>query len=172
MMAPNEETTMSQMTADLKTEIDKGLSQIRTLRDEVRQCNYPPIPRHQASTSTMLCRPVMRCSGRASTCRSTIRSTCSSSAYALRTAFGGGFDVQHVYELSGPQLYSGDELHPTIRLGTFKLYQGQDRIDPVEVTITRNVAAVPDPTEWTLLIGGFGVVGAALRTRRASASRR
>ncbi|WP_313538139.1 PEPxxWA-CTERM sorting domain-containing protein [Sphingomonas sp.] len=39
-----------------------------------------------------------------------------------------------------------------------------DRDTTVRYTV--NVAAVPEPQQWALLIGGFGLAGAALRRRR------
>lgn len=33
----------------------------------------------------------------------------------------------------------------------------------------REVSAVPEPATWTMMIGGFGIVGGALRRRRATA---
>ena len=35
-----------------------------------------------------------------------------------------------------------------------------------DVTFTLNAAAVPEPAAWAMMIGGFGLVGGALRRRR------
>lgn len=35
--------------------------------------------------------------------------------------------------------------------------------------ITRSIAPVPEPSAWTLMISGFGMVGAAMRRRRSAA---
>ena len=34
--------------------------------------------------------------------------------------------------------------------------------------INESIAAIPEPTTWALMIGGFGLAGAALRRRRAA----
>ncbi len=36
-----------------------------------------------------------------------------------------------------------------------------------KVTVTNAVAAVPEPTSWAMMLAGFGIVGGALRRRRA-----
>jgi len=36
------------------------------------------------------------------------------------------------------------------------------------LTITEAAAAVPEPATWGLMLAGFGVVGAGLRSRRRS----
>lgn len=36
-----------------------------------------------------------------------------------------------------------------------------------DVVLTQDVAAVPEPAAWALMIGGFGLAGGALRRRRA-----
>ncbi len=35
-------------------------------------------------------------------------------------------------------------------------------------TATFNAGAVPEPASWALMIGGFGLIGSALRRRRTS----
>ena len=42
-------------------------------------------------------------------------------------------------------------------------------IDDIDTSFTPSVAAVPEPSTWALLILGFGVVGAGMRTRQRGA---
>ncbi len=44
-------------------------------------------------------------------------------------------------------------------------------IDRVYLTATDSIPAVPEPASWAMMIGGFGVMGAALRRRRKVALR-
>jgi hypothetical protein len=44
-------------------------------------------------------------------------------------------------------------------------------IDDLAMTLTTSApAAVPEPASWAMMLGGFGLVGSALRRRRASAA--
>ena len=56
--------------------------------------------------------------------------------------------------------FSFDGIHPTAQV--------QGAIDRT-VLGQLGLAAVPEPTTWALMIGGFGFVGSALRRRRALA---
>ncbi len=51
--------------------------------------------------------------------------------------------------------------------GSYTLYKAQDRSYGVNSNGTLSVAGVPEPAAWALMIGGFGLAGAALRRRRA-----
>jgi hypothetical protein len=66
----------------------------------------------------------------------------------------------------GPQLFTGTVEAPTFKTGTFALDDGAE-------TLTISAAAggggVPEPASWTLMVLGFGGLGAALRQRRAGA---
>ena len=73
---------------------------------------------------------------------------------------GGSSLIQ--FAAFGEQLFTGATARPTLRLGTFTFDQGRDGT-PLNAELT--VAAVPEPTTWTLLIAGFGLAGAGLRRR-------
>ncbi len=57
---------------------------------------------------------------------------------------------------TGPALFDGSTDAPTFKTGTFAFD------DDVSVTVT----AVPEPASWAMMIAGFGLVGAGLRSRR------
>ena len=57
--------------------------------------------------------------------------------------------------------------------GAFKLFfradpdtPGSDNIGLVLDDVSLDIAAVPEPASWAMMISGFGLVGGALRTRR------
>jgi hypothetical protein len=51
--------------------------------------------------------------------------------------------------------------------GSYTLYKAQDRSYGANSNGKLTVASVPEPAVWALMIGGFGLAGAALRRRRA-----
>ena len=77
--------------------------------------------------------------------------------YLMLTGLSVG---RHTLSLSG----SSDPFDVTTHGVTF----GVDGFR-VDQTITLNVAAVPEPASWALLVGGFGFVGSGMRRRRALA---
>jgi hypothetical protein len=78
--------------------------------------------------------------------------------------FLGGFqDLENVYE--GAVLFTGTTEHPHFKTGTFAI---DDFLVGGSVTITdlsAPPAAVPEPASWALMLGGFGLVGGAMRRR-------
>jgi hypothetical protein len=49
---------------------------------------------------------------------------------------------------------------------TVGLYTGKGTGTKVELVDSENLAAVPEPASWAMMIGGFGLVGGTLRRRR------
>lgn len=73
-----------------------------------------------------------------------------------------------VFALNGPQLYKGTELSPELLTGDYALF------DPITnnhnysahiESLATDTPAVPEPASWALMIGGFGLAGAAMRVR-------
>ena len=95
-------------------------------------------------------------------------------------ALGGGLQLNTigtfdgVVSTSGPQLYSGSELKPTLLTGKF-LFSGYDVVnevvDPSRSYTLRVSVAVPEPASWAMLIAGFGLTGATLRRRQSNLAR-
>lgn len=77
--------------------------------------------------------------------------------------------VCSLFDLYGPALFSGSVTAPTFLTGTFSLNQGSPSGPGVRLTIADigNGGVIPEPATWAMLIAGFGLVGSALRRRRA-----
>lgn len=72
-------------------------------------------------------------------------------------------------QLSAPgSLFTGPASNPTFTLGTFNL-SGGFTAGPATLTISRAVAAVPEPGTWAMMLIGFGAIGFAVRRRRPTA---
>ena len=96
--------------------------------------------------------------------------TCTAGAFTtnggdiVATLFGPGADTG-----SNPNPWAGYSSTLTLAAGTYQIRfaQADNRgffqqgVDNVSVT-----AAIPEPPTWAMLIGGFGLVGAAARRRR------
>ncbi|MFS0738107.1 PEPxxWA-CTERM sorting domain-containing protein [Sphingomonas sp. 1P06PA] len=88
-------------------------------------------------------------------------------------SLGGGLSIIDYVDFStffvadGPQLYTGPVNAPTFRTGTFSLseYEGPGSYT---LTISEIGTAVPEPASWALMIGGFGLIGSAMRRRPAT----
>jgi len=86
--------------------------------------------------------------------------------YNIFPGISGGFSydgsVNNVFQ--GAQLYSGAESAPTFLMGTFNLTQYQT--GAAGTLVISESGAVPEPASWALMLGGFGLVGGAMRSRR------
>lgn len=77
----------------------------------------------------------------------------------------GGLDTP-LNSYTGEMLYTGDEASPTFRLGSFGLSDGASIRITVDGIAPPPTGDVPEPASWAMMIAGFGMVGAGLRTRR------
>lgn len=64
--------------------------------------------------------------------------------------------------------YTSETPFTQVRLGMPFYYFGEGRFPTID-NVTFGAVGVPEPGSWALMIGGFGLAGAALRRRRASA---
>jgi len=96
--------------------------------------------------------------------------------YFYNAGVGGGMEISDFYGSStllvtdGPQLYSGSEFAPTFLLGTYALTQYQGSGTYTLTIADAAAGAVPEPATWAMMIGGFGLVGAAMRRRAGKVS--
>ncbi|QXQ05522.1 PEPxxWA-CTERM sorting domain-containing protein [Sphingosinicellaceae bacterium] len=89
-----------------------------------------------------------------------------SADYDLTPGFSGGFSYDNTYAaiFSGLQLYSGTEAAPRFVAGTYALTQfGSGTAGTLTISDVADVSAVPEPMTWALMVGGFGMVGGAMR---------
>jgi len=88
--------------------------------------------------------------------------------YGVFTSTGivGGFTYNATFDtiFYGAQLYSGTEAAPTFLAGTYDLVQYRTGTAGTLV-ITLGSSPVPEPITWAMMVGGFGVVGGAMRRR-------
>lgn len=94
----------------------------------------------------------------------------------------GGFDFipvdssnnpfyDYEIQLYGPSVLTGTEDNYQIIPGVYDEYDFTGTYDGVfRVTIAEASAAVPEPAPWALMLGGFGLIGSALRRRRTIVS--
>jgi len=89
-------------------------------------------------------------------------------------AIGGGIQLNTpgtfdgVVSLAGQQIYSGPESAPTFLTGTFA-FLGYDVINEVvdpSRSYTLRVSVAPEPETWSILLLGFGLVGASMRRQK------
>ena len=83
---------------------------------------------------------------------------------------GGGLSIvdfpgmQQLLAADGEQLYTGTELEPAFKLGTFALSEARGG----DGTYSLTISPVPEPATYALLLGGMAVVGAAAARRRGA----
>jgi len=80
-------------------------------------------------------------------------------------SFGGNYSM--LWKTGGFS-FVGDGNAATIRLAATIPGNAGVFFDHVSVTTADRGGAVPEPATWALMIGGFGLAGAALRRRRAA----
>lgn len=87
-------------------------------------------------------------------------------------AVGGGLNIYDLHgsvnllAVDGPQLYTGPESAPVLKLGTFTLTQSRGT-GTYTLTVT-DVSAVPEPASALLVFVGLGVLLSVRRNRPAS----
>lgn len=81
---------------------------------------------------------------------------------------GDGTAEGTLLAFDGPQLYFGTEAEPEFQTGSFTLIDAASR-SPISLTIS-TVSAIPEPASWTMMLGGFGMIGGAVRYRRRKAT--
>lgn len=72
------------------------------------------------------------------------------------------FTSVQLLQAIGAQVYTGSEYFPVFSSGVFN-FTGPNSTESYTLTIT---SSIPEPASWGLMIGGFGLAGAALRQRR------
>lgn len=66
---------------------------------------------------------------------------------------------------NGPQLFTGTELEPVFKLGTFALTQNNGA-GLYTLTVKDLSAPVPEPETYAMMLAGLGIVGFAARRRK------
>ena len=80
------------------------------------------------------------------------------------TAFEGGLLLANGENFAGEQVFEDFEHAPTFVLGTYVFSNRADTENLQNGTLTISLA-VPEPATWAMMVGGFGIVGAAARLR-------
>lgn len=90
------------------------------------------------------------------------------------STYGGGPSTQSVFGRdyffsgAGPLLFTGTLEAPTFVTGSWNLTEYYETGKTYRLDVS--AAAVPEPMTWALMLGGFGLAGAALRRRTAQLS--
>ena len=88
----------------------------------------------------------------------------------VRALSGGGLVILDTpFNLAGPQLFSGSFAQPTLLAGNYRLTGFNDPTITYRLSVT-DIGAVPEPETWLLLLTGFGLLAAGMRTRRFRAT--
>lgn len=90
--------------------------------------------------------------------------------------WGGGFtfvpfsqidgnpDYDYMLDIWGLSALTGEPGDYHLAPGTYDLDGGYDGL--FRVTVSEATTAVPEPAAWAMMVGGFGVIGAAMRRRQ------
>lgn len=98
--------------------------------------------------------------------------------YKLTLGFADGTTVSGVYDTVSNDFFGGTTsggitltgfLWERQRFNIVSQYSSKKGGSPADYNggFSYNVAAVPEPATWAMMIGGFGMVGAAMRRRKA-----
>lgn len=88
------------------------------------------------------------------------------------SSLGGGFYIYNFADDIGllttnsAQLFSGTTLQPTFLTGSFALTDYDNEGVTFNLDIADLTSAAPETSIWAMMIVGFGMAGAALRSRR------
>lgn len=97
----------------------------------------------------------------------------SSQGLTILTVFGpdggGGLSYDGGPSYFGDVIYTGDVSAPVFHTGVFSLFDPFS--GPTDATLTVTLAPVPEPAAWAMMLAGFGMTGAAMRSRRKVAIR-
>jgi hypothetical protein len=99
---------------------------------------------------------------------------------AINGLAGGFLGSNNLYYTTGPSFVDGSGIGFTTTGGTFASLYYQDSIPSYRLTTTGPFAtgfvtasssqtatsAAPEPASWALMVGGFGLVGGAMRRRQ------
>jgi PEP-CTERM motif len=77
-----------------------------------------------------------------------------------------GADGLGFTQFAGPDLFSGNPMHPTFNLGTFALTSIVSGASSIEIS---EVASAPEPSTWTMMILGAGSLGFLAYNRKSRA---
>jgi hypothetical protein len=81
---------------------------------------------------------------------------------------GGPSQVTYdLFNVADTQLYSGLQTAPMFSTGTYTLTAAFNGGAVTTLTISNpSASAVPEPATWAMFIGGFGLIGGAMRSRK------
>lgn len=86
------------------------------------------------------------------------------------SSFGGGLEgkegLSTVFNLFGPQLFTGPLDAPTFLTGSFDLNSQSPGGPPAGTLTISSVSGVPEPATWAMMLIGFGAVGISMRRRK------
>jgi len=78
----------------------------------------------------------------------------------------GDVDQGYVVDLYGVSVLGGDEDNYYIKTGIYDYQLGDENWARVTIAEIAAPGSVPEPAAWTLMLGGFGLIGGALRQQR------
>lgn len=89
--------------------------------------------------------------------------------YFYTDALFGGFETENgEFLTSGAQLFSGSINSPIFSPGAYQLLGFEGTPDGVlTISPAATVSSAPEPGAWALMVGGIGMLGAVMRSRKA-----